>query len=198
MMIGVITGDIIGSQEATNLLWLESLKEVLQQYGNTPTDWEVFRGDSFQCRLQLSEVLTAALHIKSRIKEHEGLDVRMAIGIGTEDQKEAKVSMSQGAAYLRSGKCFDDLQKRTLAVSSGNTEKDEGINLLIDIAMTHFDQWTSIEAEMVSYMLQHPTSSQKVAGNALSKSQSTINEGLQRARYADMLRIITYFQKQYK
>jgi len=51
-MIAILTGDIINSREGETLNWLNILKEVLKQYGSTPKDWEIYRGDSFQLSIE--------------------------------------------------------------------------------------------------------------------------------------------------
>src|SRR5690606_38384357 len=108
-MIGVITGDIINSRKiADSGKWLSTLKAVLMTEGPTPKVWEITRGDSFQVEIaQPENVLRKALHIKALIKRMAGLDVRMAIGIGTKTYHAAKISEANGDAFVRSGRLFD-------------------------------------------------------------------------------------------
>ena len=78
-MIAVITGDVINSRKSPSALWQDSLKGVLAEYGMNGPDWELYRGDSFQLKIEVNEALLAAIHIKASVKRHSGLDVRMGI-----------------------------------------------------------------------------------------------------------------------
>ena len=51
-MIAVITGDIINSKRLSPADWVEALKMALGIWGNTPEDWELYRGDGFQLKIQ--------------------------------------------------------------------------------------------------------------------------------------------------
>jgi hypothetical protein len=93
IMISIITGDIVNSRKLNNQeLWLNPLKSLLNEWGNNPQQWEIFKGDYFQ--LEISDPLQSlrvALRIKALIKSLEisdqqkrksDIDVRIAIGIG--------------------------------------------------------------------------------------------------------------------
>jgi hypothetical protein len=41
-MMAVRTGDVINSREGNAPNWLNWLKEVLNQYGADPSEWEIF------------------------------------------------------------------------------------------------------------------------------------------------------------
>ena len=45
-MKAVLTGDIVNSRAFMG--WQDDLTEVLNRYGSSPKNWEIFRGDSFQ------------------------------------------------------------------------------------------------------------------------------------------------------
>src|SRR5665811_1923090 len=83
-MIAIITGDIVNSENYEVSEWLGILKKYLSNFGESPTDWDVYRGDEFQLKIPREEVLEAAIHIKALLKTIKGLDVRMGIGLGTE------------------------------------------------------------------------------------------------------------------
>lgn len=117
-MIAVITGDVINSRKSPSALWQDSLKGVLAEYGMNGPDWELYRGDSFQLKIEVNEALLAAIHIKASVKRHSGLDVRMGIGIGSEDSKADRVTSATGQAYVLSGTCFDGLKKQTMAIAT--------------------------------------------------------------------------------
>ncbi|MFT6866923.1 MAG: hypothetical protein ACJA08_001761 [Cyclobacteriaceae bacterium] len=62
-MVAILTGDIINSRKSDVIDWIGKLKKVLNQYGNTPKNWEIFRGDSFQLLVPPNRALIAAIHI---------------------------------------------------------------------------------------------------------------------------------------
>ena len=67
-MIAVITGDIINSRELSPQ-WMATLKEALSALPERKSRWEIFRGDSFQVELPMTEALLNALYIKACIKK---------------------------------------------------------------------------------------------------------------------------------
>lgn len=68
-------------------------------------------GDSFQIVVKQPEtVLLFAIRLKATIKCIRGLDVRMGIGIGTLDYKAARVSESNGEAFVFQVKNLTDLK----------------------------------------------------------------------------------------
>ena len=54
-MTSVITGDIIGSRQQKSVHWVEDLKKILSPFGQTPSQWEVYRGDEFQIEVSNPE-----------------------------------------------------------------------------------------------------------------------------------------------
>ena len=111
-MVAVITGDIVDSRSVRTEAWIDPLKRVLSAYGESPKEWELFRGDSFQLLLKNPEdSLLAAMRTKACIKSSPGQDVRMAIGVGDIDYRAARITESNGDAFVRSGDAFDALEK---------------------------------------------------------------------------------------
>ncbi|MCH5685762.1 hypothetical protein LWM68_16785 [Niabella sp. W65] len=95
-------GDIVNSRGEAAGKWQSMLKHVLSQYGKEPKSWELYRGDSFQLRLEPDSAFGAAIHIKSSIRQLAGLDVRMAIGVGSieTDAKKSDRSNRRGIYTL--------------------------------------------------------------------------------------------------
>ncbi|KKL81788.1 hypothetical protein LCGC14_1991230, partial [marine sediment metagenome] len=46
-MIAIITGDIINSENYAVSEWIDILKNYLSKYGESPKDWDIYRGDEF-------------------------------------------------------------------------------------------------------------------------------------------------------
>ena len=196
-MIGVITGDIINSRKVADPgEWLSKLKTVFTAIGPTPNVWEITRGDSFQVEIaQVGDVLRKALHIKALIKSIAGLDVRMAIGIGTKTYDAPKISEANGDAFVRSGRLFDQLKKSTLAVKSPWEDMEKAINMCLELALLTMDRWTPNSAEIMVLSMENPGKTQLELGNTLQISQGRISERQQRAGYEEIMKMETYFRE---
>ncbi len=194
-MIAVLTGDIVNSQEHEVTNWLKALKEILSIYGTTPKQWEIFRGDSFQLTVKPEIALLTALHIKATIKQIKDLDVRIAVGLGEENYNSQNITESNGTAYINSGKCFENLQKQTLAVASGNTNFDETINLMLNLSALTTNNWTPAVAEAIKTAIEYPQKNQKELAKLLSKSQSNVSELLNRGSLDEILKLNNYYKQ---
>lgn len=195
-MIAVITGDIINSREGKVKIWLSYLKEALNRYGTEPTQWEIFRGDSFQLSLPIERALIATIHIKAVIKQTSTQDVRMAIGLGKQTHKASKVTESNGSAYVLSGECFDALKKQTLSVKSPNSELNEMLNLMLSLSLLTANNWTPTVAEAIKVALENPEKNQKELAILLNKSQSSVSEALKRGGFEEIMNMNSFYKSQ--
>jgi len=207
-MIAVITGDIIASRSLKNQsIWLHPLEKFLSTIGDSPKDWEIFRGDSFQIEIpQPEDALVVALQIKSLLKSlHTGksdklksdLDVRMAIGIGEKQYSSDQVSHNNGSAYINSGEAFDTLKKgrSTLKLSSGKKEFDEPWNIQLGFAANAISSWTIATAELMGILLENPKMTQQEIGKMLGIKQSSVSDRYRGAHLEDFLRLEEYYRK---
>lgn len=195
-MIAAITADIMNSRTENAGAWLPVLKQVLAYYGTSPRHWEIYRGDSFQLILPPVQALQAALHIKAGIKQLKHLDVRIGIGIGEEDHSAAKVTESNGTAYVRSGECFDTLKKQNLGISTSHPQVDETMNLLFSLALLSMNSWSPTVAGVIKISLEHPEKNQQEIAAMLNRSQSSISEALSRGGFEEIMRMNAFYQKQ--
>lgn len=195
-MIAIITGDIIDSRKGEVETWLPLLKEVLNQYGQEPADWEIFRGDSFQLSITPKNAVLAAFHIKSAIKQTKAHDVRMAIGIGEVEYDSNKTTESNGSAYIRSGECFESLKKQTLAIKSHNSELDNSFNTMLSLALLTANNWSSTVSRVIKKNIEHSDTKQKEIANLLNKSQSSISEALKRGGFEEIMNMNNYYKEQ--
>lgn len=194
--IAVITGDIIHSRKGDVEIWLIALKSVLNKLAGTNGSWNIFRGDSFQLSIPTHRALLAAYTIKASIRQTGTHDVRLAIGIGDIRHKASTISESQGSAFVRSGACFDNLKKRTLAFQSDQPELDTPLNIMLDLAMLTADQWSRTSALVIQTRLDYPEETQTDLARRLQKSQSNISEALDRGGYEPLMNVNAYFQAQ--
>lgn len=197
-MVAILTGDIINSRKGEAIDWIEKLKNTLNQYGQTPQKWEIFRGDSFQLSLPPEEALIAAFHIKSAIKQTKHQDVRIAIGIGQETYNASNITESNGDAYINSGEKFDELKKQTLAIKTNDHHLNETLNLMLSLALLTANNWTKTVAQIITSVLENPDKRQKDIAQILNKTQSSISEALKRGGYEEIIRLNNYYQAQLK
>ena len=195
-MTSIITGDIVNSRNAAPQLWISKLKNVLNNYGLEPTEWEIYRGDSFQLEVQPIEALLACLLIKATIKTISNLDVRLAIGIGEKSYDSEKITASNGSAFINSGECFEGLKKSILAIKSPYIEFDTHINLCLDLAQLTMNSWTKKSSEIVKISIENPNVTQKELAELVNKTQSTISESLKIAGFEEILKMENYYRNQ--
>jgi len=196
-MISVITGDIINSKGTAPAGWLKVLKKELGKLGNTPKQWEIYRGDSFQAEVKNpADALAVALQIKAAVKALKGADVRLAIGIGEKTYSAKSITESNGSAFNYSGELAEELKKLklNLSVRSGSPEFDREMNLYLKLALIILDGWTMNAAKTIYTALQHPEKSQEALGKLLGIRQNAISTRLKRARYYEIIELIEMYR----
>lgn len=190
-MISIITGDIINSRNNSETgKWLSALKETLAFYGESPKDWDIYRGDSFQVEISKPDTaFLAAIRLKATIKAFKDLDVRMAIGIGEISFRASRITESNGPAFVNSGDLLEQLKKNkeTLAIRSPWPKLDEEINLIIKLSCIAMDKWTSPSAEFVKLALELQDFSQKDLIEKLKIGQSAVSERQSRAYFSEIV-----------
>lgn len=196
-MIAIITGDIINSRGHNSMEWMSKLKSCLTQWGDTPSTWEIYRGDEIQLRIKVKHALFAAIQLKALIKSIKGLDIRMGIGVGSETYIGAGVSESNGTAYQRSGKTLEELKenKVTLMFTSSDEEYNKTMNLILKLASDFMDDWSPVSAEMVFLSLSRPNESQQNLAEQLNIKQSAISQRKKRARLNLVEDLLAYYQR---
>lgn len=195
-MIAILTGDIINSRKGNIQDWLKLLKQALSHYGEQKTDWEIFRGDSFQLSVPAEKAILASIHIKAVIKKTNVQDVRIGIGLGKQSHNARTITESNGTAFIHSGESFESLKKQTLAVKSDNPDWDSTFNLILTLAMLTADSWSSTVARAICASIENPEKNQKQIAQLLKKSQSSISEALKRGGYDEIMKMDTHYRKQ--
>jgi len=199
-MTSVITGDIIGSRQQKSQHWVEDLKKILSALGKTPVQWEVYRGDEFQVEIKNpEEALLAAILIKAHLRTIKS-DARMSIGFGDKTHDAAKISESNGTAFINSGELFETLKKQkiTLALRTGEIAFDEKMNLMLRLALTFMDTWLAQSAEFVAIAIENPTLSQEELGQKLGINQAAVSRRQKRAQFDLVMNLDRYFRTQIK
>ena len=197
-MLSIITGDIINSKRTVPGTWLNTLKKELRQWGPTPKQWEIYRGDSFQLEVKdPADALEVAVGIKAAIKSQKGKDVRLAIGIGNKTYNANTISESNGSAFVNSGDLLEELKriKLNMAVRSDQLVFDLEMNLYIKLALIAMNHWTSNSAMTVHAALRYPDRSQKALGKLLGIKQNAVSTRLKRACYDEIIEVIKMYRK---
>lgn len=194
-MVAILTGDIINSRKGAVEGWIHLLKDTLNNYGNEPKDWEIFRGDSFQLALAPKKALLAAIHIKATLKQTKTYDVRIAIGLGDESYSSPKITEANGTAYVHSGECFEGLKKHSLGIKSAHTALDEALNTMLKLSLLITDNWSSVVSKVIKAALENPEKNQKDLAKLLNRSQSNISEALKRGGYDEIVNMNEFYIK---
>lgn len=196
MMIGVITADIVNSTQ--HLSWEKALLPVLEEYGESPKDWVIYRGDSLQCRLnQPQEILLFALKLKAAARSIKGLDIRLAIGIGEERSRVENVARNDGQAYEFSGRLaesFGDVLVIATPWNMLNTHLSVGLELLSSLC----NEWTPIMSQYVLESLNNLEMSQAALAKKLNTSQANLSKALSRAHWHEVRNYLSYFEIEIK
>lgn len=199
-MTSVITGDIIGSRQQISEHWVEDLKKILIPFGQTPSQWEIYRGDEFQIEVTNPEdAFLAAVLVKARLRAIKS-DARMSIGFGDKTHNAERISESNGTAFINSGELFETLKKQkvTLALRTGDLSFDEKLNLMIQLALTFMDSWLVQSAEFVALAIENPGLSQEELGQKLGINQAAVSRRQKRAQFDLVMHLDRYFRTQIK
>ncbi|NNK10254.1 MAG: hypothetical protein HKP08_02830 [Flavobacteriaceae bacterium] len=199
-MIAIVTGDLVNSGSYSSAVWLPSLKEVLAKKGEQPEVWDIYRGDEFQFKTTVAKALEDAILIKSVIKSIRNLDVRLAVGIGEESYSGGRITEANGTAYQQSGRLLEELksEKQTLAIRSGMQENDEVCNLLIRMALSFMDEWSTASAETVAWTLRNPGASQQEMAESFGIQQSAVSQRQKRAHTDLVIDLLAFYRKTFK
>lgn len=198
-MISILTGDIIKSRSIKNPdIWLSTLKEALSQCSQTPSQWEIYRGDSFQLEIEnVADSLKVALYIKACIKTIKDLDVRIAIGIGEKSFTGKTVVESNGQAFQFSGDTLERLKKEkiNLKIKTPNEQLNTEFNLYFKLALTIIDRWTTNSAEIVKLYLEQPNALQEELGKQIGINQNAVSSRQKRAQLDLIIQLEQYYRQ---
>ena len=198
-MISIITGDIIKSRSIKNPdIWLSTLKKALMTVEKKQSKWEIYRGDSFQIEVEnIKESFKTALYIKACIKTIKGLDVRLAIGIGSKNFEGEKITESNGQAFQFSGETLETLKKDkiNLKIKTTDSTLNDELNLYFKLALIVMDQWTVNSAEIVKLSIEQPKALQEELGEIIGINQNAISMRQKRAHLNEILEVDLMFRQ---
>ena len=201
-MTSILTGDIIKSRSIKNPeLWLSSLKEALTLCSQKTSQWEIYRGDSFQLEMESpTESLKAAIYIKACIKTIKGLDVRIAIGVGEKSFSGKSVVESNGEAFLFSGETLEGLKKEkiNLKIKTTNEQLNQELNLYFRFALAIMDNWTTNSAEIVKLYMEQPDALQEELGKHIGINQNAVSSRQKRAHLDLIMQLEQLYRQKIK
>jgi hypothetical protein len=224
-IIGVITGDIVGSRglprNAREKLYL-ALKKFLEDLKKQQwiKEYELFRGDSFQCVVEKKEeTLKAALMIRAFIKsyisleekktylQHSGKvktatkgyfpgkqDIRLAIGIGAVDfMKKNSLAHSDGEAFHLSGDALDALKSMPyrMMLKTPDTNFNESMEPGMLLLEAVIQKWTNNQAETVLFKLKNMKEDE--IARKLKITQPAVNQRTKTSQWYAIEKLIHYF-----
>ena len=202
MITSVLTGDIIKSRSIKNPeVWLSTLKEALGASTPIASQWEIYRGDSFQLELEdITSSLKTAIYLKACIKTLKGLDVRVAIGIGDKSFSGESIVESNGEAFQFSGETLEVLKKEkvNLKIKTKNAALDKELNLYFKFALALMDNWSVNSAEIVKLALEQPQALQEELGQQLGINQNAVSSRLKRAHLDLILQLEQHYRQKIK
>lgn len=191
--IGVLTGDVVGSQKIKD-------KQALGQALNDGLNLlearlgacsDRYRGDGFQIAVpDPAQAMTAAVLLRATLIQHSPSrqamwDARIAVATGEGDMPSPQsFTDAQGEVFVRSGRQLDVLSATTdrLSIVTDNRTLDNQWALLTRFADDIITHWSRYSAEVVALSLQHAESQQALA-RRLGRAQPTVNRRLAAARW---------------
>ena len=195
----IITGDIVNSRLVDSEVWLDPLKELFREIAYSEEDWDIFRGDSFQISVNHKDAFRIAVLIKTAIKKNSAnkIDVRMAIGIGENDERVSKVSEATGQAFVYSGELLDNLSDKDvhLGIKTPWKRVDEEFNMMFKLALIVLNSWTANTSEVAHVIFKIPEITQTELAKKFGLAQSTINARIKRGSVYESVELETYFRK---
>lgn len=196
-----ITGDIVNSQSVDKPeIWLNPLKKLFSKFGDSPSEWEIYRGDSFQITVPTEDAVRVSILIKSVIKKQKPkqLDARLAIGIGKEEQIYAnRVSEATSEAFVYSGQLLDALKQKKihLGIKSPWDDFDKEFNMMFKLALVIMNSWTSNSAEVAELLFSISGITQVEIAEKLGIAQSSVNDRIKRGAVYEIMEMEKYYRQ---
>lgn len=191
--IGVLTGDVVGSQRIQQRERLSrTLEDTLALLeSRVGAHGDRYRGDGFQIAVpkpgdaMLAAVLMRAALIQQSPSRQLMWDARIAVAIGPGEIPAAKrFAEADGTAFILSGRRLDALGDGPdrLAIVTPSATLNGELALLTRFADDILSHWSRFSAEVAYWSLLHDESQQALA-KRLARTQPTINRRLVAARW---------------
>ncbi|MES2457325.1 MAG: sigma factor-like helix-turn-helix DNA-binding protein [Bacteroidota bacterium] len=200
----VVTGDIIGFTKlapAKRKKLIEDTSDLLKTWIKEKTNAEIFRGDSYQVLFeQAKESISRSVQLVCWFKKHSDesndihISTRISVGVGEVAYLGKNVLNSDGEAFHLSGRNFDTMKNEEfLSVHTGDSEKNEGIEIILNFVNKYLGNWTIAQAEVIFLLLEGKT--QQEIAEQLNLTQPSVNSRLKSAGWKEFEPAITYMTK---
>lgn len=204
MNYSIITADVVNytkfSNNSERNLMDEFIKLTKKLGVFSGVQYEIFRGDSFQCIvLNLNQTLRICLLNRAYFlrlsKNQNGLDLRQSIGIGEVNLLKKTLSRSDGEAFRYSGRSFDEMDKKgnRIIFKSSFPEIDAELNTSLTLLEAIIQGWTSTQAEVFFYKLQGKK--EKEIAEQLNISQPAVNRHLKATSWSAIEKLLNRFEE---
>ena len=185
MVKGIITGDLVNSTsiaaECRHIV-IDCLNAVVRDFSlESPMKLEMFRGDSFQVVVDsVQQTMTVAIALRAKLKastpdKMDAWDARVSAGIGAVSYESDNIVTSDGEAFRLSGRAFDNLGKKRLALATPSPELNEQAELNTRFADDIVSTLTKGQARVVYHSLLFPKKTQKEMAEDLNMSRQNFN-----------------------
>lgn len=197
---GVITADIVGSTkipiEKRDLLpkIIKNLSDELQVL--SPFRLEMYRGDSFQIiidRYEKTLLIATLLRLglkKESASTETSLDVRISVGIGEVEYENQSVGLSDGEAFILSGRSFEKIGKRRLIAQTSNQIINDELAVHTFVIDELLAELSVRQSEVLYEWLKNPDAQQKTVAFLLGVKPSVISKSLHAAR-ANVIQLVS-------
>ena len=198
--VAILTGDIIQSRKLENLeidkvikTLNHCFKEIQKLHLSKPSQFEWYRGDSFQMIIEEPEqAIKIAIIIRAQLrslfisnqKNTKGVsstktDARISIGIGSIRRKSKKLAESQGQAFELSGMEFDKMKKENIefAVNTPWIEINEEFKVNTLFTNSTIKDWSPKTSESIFRFLLYKEKQEELASK-LKISQPAVSKRL--------------------
>lgn len=191
--IGVLTGDVVGSQriqqrERLSRTLEETLALLETRFG---ARGDRYRGDGFQIAMpEPGDAVVAAVLVRAALMQQSPSrqlmwDARIAVAIGPAKMPTAeRFAEADGEAFLLSGRSLDALGDKAdrLTIVTPSAALNSELALLTRFADDILSHWSRFSAEVAYLSLLHDESQQALA-KRLERTQPTVNRRLAAARW---------------
>ncbi|MFQ3198919.1 MAG: putative DNA-binding protein YlxM (UPF0122 family) [Paraglaciecola sp.] len=204
-MIGVLTGDIVDSTKmspADHQATIEMFKYSIQYFTqHFAASGEIYRGDSVQISFKQpqyamkSAVLLKMFLLQSK-ETSKPIVVTLALGLGEASVLGATPGVSQGSAFIYSGRGLDNASRGDLTLHAESSQLQEKLGLATKFLNHLLSSLTRKQAKVLYYyvLLNYPTH-QKLA-DRLQTSQQNVTKHLSRIGASLVEEYLLFFEQQ--
>jgi hypothetical protein len=197
----VITADIVNSSMLGKRALNELFKSLEKVFHKSGIRFGFYLGDSFYALCDAHTALKTTCLLRtlaigaSEAKGENGVDIRMAIGIGKVEEPVKDLNIAKGEAFVLSGREINRMGKEgsRLSIRCNDTAADAGM-AAIALFADHILRKISIKQSRVIHELLQGSTQVEVA-RKLRKSQSTVNKQANAASWKELTRLLQLYEK---